>query len=59
MTNYFGLEILQFPFSLVIFLNFIFGVYNVERRIENMIYIKNYDIKFLFYFIVFCSFLLF
>ena len=57
MTNYFGLEILQFPFGLVIFLNFIFGVYNVGRRIENMIYIKNYEIKFLFYFIVFCSFI--
>ena len=57
MINYFGLEILQFPFSLVIFLNFIFGVYNVGRRLENIIYIKNYDIKILFYFIVFCSFI--
>ena len=57
MTNYFGLEILQFPFSLVIFLNYIFGVYNVGRRLENIINIKNYDIKLLFYFIIFCSFI--
>ena len=57
MINYFGIEILQFPFNLIIFLNFIFGVYNVGRRIENIIYIKNYEIKLLFYFIVFCSFI--
>ena len=57
MINYFGIEILQFPFNLIIFLNFIFGVYNVGRRIENTIYIQNYEIKLLFYFIIFCSFI--
>jgi len=57
MINYFGLHLLQFPFNLIIFLNFIFGVYNFGRRLENIIYIKNYEIKLLFYFIVFCSFI--
>ena len=57
MINYFGLYLLQFPFNLIIFLNFIFGIYNVGRRLENIIYIKNYEIKLLFYFIVFCSFI--
>ena len=28
MINYFGIDILQFPFTLLIFINFIFGIYN-------------------------------
>ena len=28
MINYFGIDILQFPFTLLIFVNFIFGIYN-------------------------------
>ena len=58
MINYFGLEILQFPLTFFIFLNFIFGIYNIGKVLENFIYIKkNVEIRFLFFFLIFGVFI--
>ena len=52
MINYFGLDILLFPLTFIIFINFIFGIYNIGKKIENFIYIENKEIKILFYFCI-------
>lgn len=57
MINYFGLEIYQFPITLIIFINYIYGIYNIGKYAENFIHIRNNEIKFLYYFVIFCIFI--
>ena len=52
MINYFGLDILLFPLTFIIFLNYIFGIYNIGKKIESFVYIENNEIKILFYFCI-------
>ena len=51
MINYFfGIDILQFPFTLLIFVNFIFGIYNSSNLLLKKFNIDNeIEIKFSFY----------
>ena len=52
MINYFGIEILQFPFTLLIFINFIFGIYNSSNLFFKKINTDNtIEIRIFFLFI--------
>ena len=52
MINYFGIDILQFPFTLLIFVNFIFGIYNSSNLLLKKFNIDNeIEIRIFFLFI--------
>lgn len=52
MINYFGIDILQFPFTLLIFINFIFGIYNSSNLFLKKINTDNtIEIRIFFLFI--------
>lgn len=53
MINYFGLDILLFPLTFLIFLNFVFGIYNIGKKIEDFFYLENIEIRILFYYCTF------
>ena len=58
MINYFGIEILQFPLTLLIFINFILGIYNLTIFLINKSSINiKLEIKFLFLFLIFGAFI--
>ena len=60
MTNYFGIDILQFPLTLIIFLNFIFGIYNSSKLILKKSSLNNeIEIRLFFLFITLGTFISF
>ena len=52
MINYFGIDLLQFPLTLLIFINFIFGIYNSSNLFLKKINTDNtIEIRIFFLFI--------
>ena len=58
MINYFGIEILQFPLTFLIFINFIFGIYNLSDFLIKK-FSKNIklEIKLMFLFLILGTFI--
>ena len=58
MINYFGVDILQFPLTFVIFLNFVFGIYNLSIFLIKKFSISmKLEMKFLFLFMILGAFI--
>jgi len=58
MINYFGIDVLQFPLTFIIFLNFIFGIYSLSVFLIKKFSINvKLEIKFLFLFMILGAFI--